>query len=184
MERELTQSSFISFLYKRDAGLRSRAFQQFYAEFDDHKFTCASTLANSVKADVFHARARNYPSALEAALFNDDVPVAVYDNLIATVRASLQPLFRYYELRKRVLQLDEIHHYDTYVPIVAEIETNIPWDEAVRQGHRRPRTARRRILPHARRWTRPRPLVRSLRKQGQAQRRLQFVELRQSAVTS
>src|SRR4029434_5132777 len=63
VERELTQSSFSSFLQKRDHGLRKRAFHQFYAEFDDHKFTVASTLANSVKADVFRARARNYPSA-------------------------------------------------------------------------------------------------------------------------
>ncbi|HZJ17077.1 MAG TPA: oligoendopeptidase F [Chthoniobacteraceae bacterium] len=132
-EHPLSLSSVFSYLQKRDRGVRLRAFQKLYGEFDDHKFTCASTLANSVKADVFHARARNYPSALEAALFHDDVPVAVYDNLIAAVRASLQPLFRYYQLRKRVLQLDEIHHYDTYVPIVAEIETNIPWDEAVRK---------------------------------------------------
>ncbi len=55
--------SFSSFLNKRDADVRRRAFKKFYAEFDDHKFTVASTLANSVKADVFHARARNYPSA-------------------------------------------------------------------------------------------------------------------------
>ncbi len=131
VERELSQSSYSSFLNKRDGGLRARAFKQFYAEFDDHKFTCASTLANSVKADVFHARARNYPSALEAALFHDDVPVSVYDNLIGSVRANLAPLLRYYELRKRVLKLDEIHHYDTYVPMVANIETNTSWDEAV-----------------------------------------------------
>ena len=130
-ERELSQSSFSSFLVKRDAPLRARAFKQFYAEFDDHKFTCASTLANSVKADVFHARARNYPSALEAALFDDDVPGSVYDNLIASVRANLAPLFRYYELRKRVLKLDEIHHYDTYVPMVPGIDVNTGWDDAV-----------------------------------------------------
>jgi oligoendopeptidase F len=130
-ERPLSQSSISSFLLKRDRGLRQRAFKQFYAEFEDHKFTCASTLANSVKADVFRARARNYPSALEAALFPDDVPVAVYDNLIASVHANLQPLFRYFELRKRLLKLDEIHAYDTYVPLVPELETRIEWDEAV-----------------------------------------------------
>ena len=131
VERELSQSSFSSFLVKRDPGLRARAFKQFYAEFDAHKFTVASTLANSVKADVFNARARNYPSALEAALFGDDVPVSVYDNLIASVRANLAPLFRYYELRKRVLKLDEIHQYDTYVPMVASIDVNTSWEEAV-----------------------------------------------------
>ena len=131
VERELTQSSYSSFLPKRDADLRRRAFHQFYAEFEDHKFTLASTLANAVKADVFRARARNYPSAREAALFQDDVPVSVYDNLISTVRANLDPLFRYYALRKRVLKLPEIHQYDTYVPIVPNFEKHTSFDEAI-----------------------------------------------------
>ncbi len=130
-ERALTQSSWSSFLVKRDPGLRKRVFEQFYAEFSDHQFSLASSLANSIKGDVFSARARNYASAREAALFQDDVPVAVYDNLISSVRANLDPLFRYYALRKRVLKLDEIHSYDTYVPIVADIETHVSFDEAI-----------------------------------------------------
>ena len=130
VERELTQSSYSSFLVKRDGATRRRAFQAFYAEFDAHKFTVASTLANSIKADVFTARARNYPSAREAALFSDDMPASVYDNLISTVRANLPALHRYYALRRRLLKLDEIHQYDTYVPIVDNLETDIPWDAA------------------------------------------------------
>ncbi|MEO6870898.1 MAG: oligoendopeptidase F [Chthoniobacterales bacterium] len=130
-ERPLTQSSFSSFLVKRDHELRKRAFHQFYEEFQDHQFTLAAALSYSVKADVFRARARNYPSAREASLFRDDIPVAVYDNLIGSVRQDLEPLFRYYELRKRVLGLSELHHYDTYVPLVAEIETDISFDAAI-----------------------------------------------------
>ncbi|MGH7935568.1 MAG: M3 family metallopeptidase, partial [Chthoniobacterales bacterium] len=130
-ERPLTQSSFSSFLVKRDHELRKRAFHQFYAEFQDHQFTLAAALSYSVKADVFRARARNYPSALEASLFKDDIPVAVYDQLIASVRQNVAPLFRYYELRRRVLGLAELHQYDTYVPLVAEIETNISFDAAI-----------------------------------------------------
>jgi oligoendopeptidase F len=129
-ERPLSQSSFGSFLVKRDPELRKRAFHQFYAEFRDHQYTLAASLAYSVKADVFHARARHYGSALEAALFPDDVPVAVYDGLIQTVRSNLQPLFRYFDLRRRVLGLDELHHYDTYVPLVAEIQTKFTFNEA------------------------------------------------------
>ena len=132
-DKPLTQSSFGSFLIKRDPELRKRAFHQFYAEFEDHQYTVASTLAYSVKADVFRARARNYPSALEAALFPDDVPVSVYEGLIAAVRANLKPLFRYFDLRRRVLGLAELHHYDTYVPLVAEIETHISFDQAIDQ---------------------------------------------------
>ena len=68
-ERPLTQSSYGAFLVKRDHELRKRAFHQFYDEFQDHQFTLAASLSYSVKADVFRARARNYPSALEASLF-------------------------------------------------------------------------------------------------------------------
>jgi oligoendopeptidase F len=130
-ERPLTQSSFSSFLVKRDHELRKRAFHQFYTEFDDHQYTLAASLAYSIKADIFQARARHYPSALEAALFPDDVPVAVYDELISCVRNNLNPLFRYFDLRRRALGLSELHHYDTYVPLVPEIETRTSFDQAV-----------------------------------------------------
>jgi oligoendopeptidase F len=132
-EKPLTQSSYSSFLVKRDHALRKRAFHQFYQEFQDHQFTLASSLAYSVKSDVFRARARNYPSALEASLFRDDVPAAVYDGLISAVRKNLAPLFRYYELRRRVLGLAELHHYDTYVPLVPEIDSHVNFDEAIEQ---------------------------------------------------
>jgi oligoendopeptidase F len=130
-EQALSQSSFSSFLVKRDPKLRKRAFHQFYAEFRDHQYTLAAALAYSARADVFRARARHYPSALEAALFPDDVPVAVYNGLIQSVRANLKPLFRYFDLRRRVLGLAELHHYDTYVPLIPEIQTRFTFDEAV-----------------------------------------------------
>src|SRR6266702_3779892 len=131
-ERPLSQSSFSSFLVKRDPELRKRAFHQFYAEFRDHQYTLTASLSYSAKADAFHARARHYPSALEAALFPDDVPVAVYDGLIQSVRANLKPLFRYFDLRRRALGLRELHHYDTYVPLVPEIETRFTFDQAAK----------------------------------------------------
>lgn len=130
-EVELSQSSYSSFLNKRDGALRKTAFHQFYREFADHKFTLASALSNSVKADVFRARARNFPSALEASLFSDRIPAGIYDNLIASVRSRLEPLYEYYELRRRVLKLDEVHQYDTYVPLVADAETHTSFDRAI-----------------------------------------------------
>ena len=112
-ERPLTQSSFSSFLVKRDHGLRKRAFHQFYAEFQDHQFTLASALSYSVKADVFRARARNFPSALEASLFRDDVPRAVYDGLISVraraSRAALS-LLRIAPARPRSRRVARIRH--------------------------------------------------------------------------
>lgn len=130
-EKPLTQSTYSSFLLRRDRGLRQRAFTQFYDEFQDHRFTLASALSYSVKADVFRARARNFPSALEASLFKDDIPIAVYDGLINAVREGIPALLRYYQLRRRVLAVNELHAYDTYVPLVHEIETHISFDEAI-----------------------------------------------------
>jgi oligoendopeptidase F len=131
VERPLSQSSFSSFLVKRDPAIRKAAFHQFYGEIRDHSYTLASSLAHSVRADVFAARARNYPSARAAALFRDDVPLAVYDNLISSVRANLGALFRYFQLRRRVLKLDEIHHYDTYVPMVSDLEMRTSFNDAI-----------------------------------------------------
>jgi len=130
-EKPLTQSTFSSFLLKRDRDLRERAFRQFYDEFQDHRFTLASALSYSVKADVFRARVRNFPSALEASLFKDDIPLAVYDGLITAVRQGIAALLRYYQLRRRVLGIDQLHAYDTYVPLVQEIETHISFDQAI-----------------------------------------------------
>jgi oligoendopeptidase F len=111
--------------------VRKAAYHQIYEEFSAHRYTLASSLAASIRADVFYARARRHPSAREAALFADDIPTAIYDNLISTARANLPALFDYFEFRRQALRLPEIHHYDTYVPIVEGVKTNVPWDEAV-----------------------------------------------------
>src|SRR4029077_21083657 len=91
----------------------------------------AAALNGSVQRDVYYARARKYASALQAALFADRVPMSVYDNLIKSVHKNLPALYRYYELRRRKMKLKEIHHYDTYVPILSELEKRHSWDEAV-----------------------------------------------------
>jgi oligoendopeptidase F len=132
-EVELSQGSFSSFLVKRDISLREAAFRQFYKGFESHKFTLAACLAHSVKNDVFQARVRNHSSARAKALFADDVPAAVYDNLIAAVRRNIDAIGEYYELRRRVLGLKELHHYDTYVPMVAKVDIRTPFDTACRQ---------------------------------------------------
>jgi oligoendopeptidase F len=130
-EVALSQSTYLSFLHKQDRDLRCRAFHQFYQEFDDHKYSLASALASSIRADVFSAKIRNYPSARHASLFEDNIPVAVYDNLIATVRKNLPVLHEYYDLRKELLKLEDIHQYDTFVPLVPAIQTNVAFDEAI-----------------------------------------------------
>jgi oligoendopeptidase F len=128
---ELSHATFTALLNSPSRDVRRRAFHQYYAQFAGHVNTLAATLNGAIQRDVYYARARNYPSALEAALFDDDVPVAVYDNLIGTVRRHLESLYRYYDLRRRKMKLPDIHHYDTYVPILSDLEVRHSWDEAV-----------------------------------------------------
>ncbi len=128
---ELSHSSYMVCLENPNPELRKKAFHQYYAEFNDHANTLAATFAGSVKQDVYHARVRNYASVRDAALFPDKMPISVYDNLIAAVRANLPAVHKYYQVRKRAMKLPEIHFYDTYVPIVSGLQLRKTWDEAV-----------------------------------------------------
>ncbi|MFI5380846.1 MAG: oligoendopeptidase F [Tepidisphaerales bacterium] len=128
---QLSIATFSSFLDCPKRSVREEAFRKFYEQYDLHKNTLAATLNGSVQRDVFNARARHFSSAIEASLFPDNIPVSVYDNLIQAVHRHLPALHRYYDLRKRAMKLSDIHHYDTYVPILAEIEKRHTWDQAV-----------------------------------------------------
>lgn len=127
----LTHSTFQIFMQSEDRVVRKDAYTKFYAEFARHQNTIASLYAGSVNQDIFLARARGYGSSLEKALFRDKVPVAVYKNLIDTVHKNFPILHRYYSLRKRVLGLSELHHYDVSAPLVQGVETKTSYEEAV-----------------------------------------------------
>lgn len=128
---ELTQATFSQFLQSPDRGVRRAAFHQFYDQYDKHKHTLAAVLNGSIQKDIYYAQARGYENALGSALFDDNVPQTVYDNLISSVRNHLPALHRYYDLRRRKMGLEDIHHYDTYVPILSDIKKHTPWDQAV-----------------------------------------------------
>lgn len=127
----LSQSTYSSFMHNRDREVRRKAYMKFYGEFEAHKTTLASLYAGSVKLDKYQAQVRGYGSAREQALFPDDVPAAVYDNLVGTINDNLPVLHEYYDLRARALGLDELRHYDVYVPIVDRKESKHSYEEAV-----------------------------------------------------
>ncbi len=129
---ELSQSTFRSLLESRDRTVRRKVFHKLYAAYEAHENTLSATLRASVLQDVYEARARNYPSALEAALFPERIPTTVYDNLIATVHDNLDTVYRYFDLRRRALGLRNIHFYDTYVPIVDTGTKRTAYPEAVK----------------------------------------------------
>ncbi len=130
---ELSQSTFSVFLYSPKRAVRKKAFHQFYKQFAAHENTLAATLKGSIQSDVYYAKARSYPSAREASLFGDNVPVSVYDNLISAVRGKLPAVHRYLDVRRRAMKLKEIHHYDTYVPILSDLDVRHTWDQAVKK---------------------------------------------------
>ena len=129
---ELSHASYQSFLHSPKRSVRQAAFHAYYQQFDKHRNTLAAAYNGSVQKDCFYAKARGYKSALESALFADNVPQSVYDNLIASVRANLPAVHKYYELRRRAMKLKDIHQYDTYVPILSSIQKRTPWDQAVK----------------------------------------------------
>lgn len=128
---ELTQSSFRGLLESPKRTVRKTAFHKYYDVMEGHRNTLAAVLNGSVLQDVYYARTRNYPSALEAALFGDKMPVAAYDALIAAVREALPTVYRYLDVRKRALRLKKLHFYDTYTPIVKGVGRDIAYAEAV-----------------------------------------------------
>ena len=128
---ELSHATFGMFLQSPDGSVRRTAFKKYYEQYAAHRHALAASLNGSIQRDVYYAKARNYPGALDAALFPDHVPVSVYDNLIGSVHRSLPSLHRYYEVRRRKMGLAEIHHYDTYVPILSELQSRHTWDQAV-----------------------------------------------------
>ena len=128
---ELTHGTFSTLLHSLKRSVRKAAFHQYYRVFADHKNALAASLSASIQRDIYYARARNHPSALEAALFPDHMPLAVYDNLIESVHRHLPAVHRYYDLRRRKMRLRDIHHYDTYVPILADLQTRRTWNQAV-----------------------------------------------------
>ena len=130
-ERPLTQSSWQLFMENPDRSVRKAAYERFYGAFESHANTLAALYAGSVSQDVFIARARGYGSSLQSRLYGDKVPESVYRNLIGTVRANLPVLHRFYALRKRVLGLSELRHYDVYVPLAGSVWTRTSYEEAV-----------------------------------------------------
>ncbi len=128
---ELSNSTFSKFLVSPDRNVRKAAFHQYYEQFTGHENTLAATLTGSIHKDAYYAKVRGYKSSLDAALFPDNVPAKLYDNLIAAVRKHLPAVHRYYDVRRRKMKLREIHQYDTYVPILSDLEIKRTWQQAV-----------------------------------------------------
>ncbi|HET7579557.1 MAG TPA: oligoendopeptidase F [Bacillales bacterium] len=129
-EVDVTHGRYIRFLESDNRRVREDAFKAMYNTYDHFKNTFASTLSGEVKSHNFYASIRDYESARAAALDGNNIPESVYDNLIKTVHKHLPLLHRYVRLRKKVLNLDELHMYDLYTPLVKDVKMDYDFEEA------------------------------------------------------
>lgn len=126
----LTNGNFIKWLKSSDSKVRKAAFEGMYDTMAANKNTLASVHLANLKKDVFLTRAKKYSSSRAASLDPKNIDETVYDNLIDTIHENLPLLHRYVILRKKMLKLDELHMYDLYTPIVADMEETVPYEDA------------------------------------------------------
>lgn len=129
-EVELSSGVYGKLLEATDRSVRKEAFEQLYKVYGQFQHTLATTLATHVRKHNFIAQIRNYQSAQEASLAQNDIPVSVYETLLKQVNENLPLLHRYVSLRKRLLELDKVHMYDLYTPITGEPSLTFTYEKA------------------------------------------------------
>ncbi len=125
----LSEGRYRTLIMSPDRRVRKDAFAGLFGAYRAFRNTFAATLSGSVKKNIFYARTRKFNTTLESSLSEGNIPVAVYDNLIATVNQNLAPLHRYIALKKKVLQLDKVHMYDLYTPLAQAVKFTIAYPE-------------------------------------------------------
>ena len=126
----LRQGNFVSYEESPDRALRKSAYENLYDSFTGFKNTAAALLNAQNKQLKFRAEARKYSSAFEASLDRTNVPTSVYLNLIEAVHQNMDKMHRYVKLRKKLLGVDELHFYDIYTPLLADVDKKIPFADA------------------------------------------------------
>lgn len=129
-EVELTDTNYSIYIESKDRRVRKEAFDALYNHYKQFKNTITSTFDGSIKQSVSIAKLRKYNSAFEASLFKDEISIDVYNTLVNTIHENLNVFHKYYDLKKKVLNLDEFHLYDVYVEMVKDYDKKYSFDEA------------------------------------------------------
>lgn len=127
---ELTHSNYIKLVSDKDRKLRKEVFYQYYEFFKNHYNTITEMYKSHIKEDIFLSTVRKFNSPLEMSLYNDNIDISVYKNLINTLHDNLKPLYDYMKLRKDYFGLDEMHMYDIYVDMVEGETAKFTFEEA------------------------------------------------------
>ena len=129
-EVTLTESNYGVYLASKDRNVRKQAFEKIFTTYSEFINSISSMMNGNVETITSLAKIKKYNSSLEASLFNEEIDPLVYDTLIDTVSKHLDVLFKYYEAKRKMLNLDELHLYDTYVNVVKENDKKYSFDEA------------------------------------------------------
>lgn len=127
---ELTSSNYSLFIKDENRDVRKQAFMLYHNTYGNLKNTLASIYKSQVDTLTTIAKIRKYNSSLEASLFADNIPTLVYDNLIKTVNDNMSTIYRYFDLKKKVLGLDELHLYDVYVELIKDLDKDYSFEDA------------------------------------------------------
>ena len=127
---ELTESNFSVYLKDKDREVRRQAFESLFKTYREYKNAIASSLKCEVEKNVAVSKLRKFNSSLEATLFSNEIDKSVYLNLIETVHNNLDPIYRYWDLKKKILKLDELHIYDTYTELDDKESKKYSFEEA------------------------------------------------------
>ena len=126
----LTQGNFVPYQESSDRVLRKSAYENLYHTLTGFKNSAAAMINAQGKQLKFFADARKYPSTLDAALDDNDIPTSVYLNLIEAVHQNLDKMHRYVRLRKKLLGVEELHFYDVYTSLMSDVDKKIPFAQA------------------------------------------------------
>lgn len=130
---ELSHARFYSAMYSKDRDYRERVFKSYLGAFKDYVNTFTTLFNGNLKTNIFNARARNYGSALEAALHRNNIPLPVYQNLIDSANKNLQPIYRWAGLKKKLMNIKELYPYDVYVTLFnSDREKKYAYEEGVK----------------------------------------------------
>lgn len=129
-EVELTCSNYSIYIESKNRRVRKEAFTTLYKTYKQFINTFASTLSGSINENTTISKIRKFNSTIEWCLYHDELDESIYNNLISTVSDNLDILYKYYQLKKDILKVDELHLYDIYTPIVENFDKEYPFDEA------------------------------------------------------
>ena len=121
-EVKLTSSTYTKYRAVENRKDREKVFKAFFENYGKFQNTLGANLAGQEKSDYVYAKDRNYKSSLEASLAPNNIPTSVYENLIAQIHNSLPTLHRFLQLKKKMLDVDSLHYYDLYTPIVKQVK--------------------------------------------------------------